>query len=156
LFECLQYNIENQIRHQNEFHLTDALECMVHKGISIGTFQVTTWFDCGKRDIILQTNKTLLKRLEKQCYKELIEQGNIIVPPVFIAKNAKIENSIIGPDVSIGEEAHIERSIVKNSIIGPSATLLNVIIENSLIGNDALLTGAVHSLNIGDSAEINL
>jgi len=156
LFECLQYNIENQIRYQNEFHLTDALECMVHKGISIGTFQVSTWFDCGKRDIILQTNKTLLKRLEKQSYSELVAQGNIIVPPVFIAKNAKIENSIIGPDVSIGEEAHIERSIVKNSIIGPSATLLNVIIENSLIGNDALLTGAVHSLNIGDSAEINL
>jgi glucose-1-phosphate thymidylyltransferase len=69
---------------------------------------------------------------------------------------AKIENSIIGPDVSIGDGAFISRSIVKNSIIGPNASLQNAIIENSLIGSDASLIGAVHSMNIGDSAEINL
>lgn len=156
LIECLEYHIQNEIRTNNEYHLTDALQCMIDKGATMQTFSITSWFDCGKKDVILQTNKNLLKRLENQDYHWLSKSGNIIVPPVHISKTAKIENSIIGPDVSIGDGAFISRSIVKNSIIGPNASLQNAIIENSLIGSDASLVGAVHSLNIGDSAEINL
>lgn len=120
------------------------------------TFPVTNWFDCGKRDIILQTNKQLLKARVQNDYKMWRDKGNIIVPPVYISPTAHIEYSIIGPDVSIGDDAHITRSIVSNSIIGLGASLNNVTIEDSLIGSDASLSGAVHSLNIGDSAEINL
>ena len=156
LIECLEYHIQNEIRTNNEYHLTDALQCMLDKGANMQTFSVSTWFDCGKKDVILQTNKNLLKRLENQDFHHLTKLGNIIVPPVHISATAKIENSIIGPDVSIGDGAFISRSIVKNSIIGPNASLQNAIIENSLIGSDASLIGAVHSLNIGDSAEINL
>ena len=156
LFECLDYLIQNEIRTNNEYHLTDALQCMLDKGTNMQTFSVSTWFDCGKKDVILQTNKNLLKRLENQDFQHLTKLGNIIVPPVHISLTARIENSIIGPDVSIGDGAFISRSIVKNSIIGPNASLQNAIIENSLIGSDASLIGAVHSMNIGDSAEINL
>lgn len=156
LMQCLEYNIQNDIRNNNEFHLTDALECMIQKGVRMETFPVSTWFDCGKKDIILQTNKTLLKRGELGNHKKFTDQGNIIVPPVYIAESAQIENSIIGPDVSVGADAVISQSIVKNSIIGQGASLKHAIIENSLIGSDASLSGAVHSLNIGDSAEINL
>ncbi len=156
LFECLEYHIQNDIRTNNEFHLTDALQCMIEKGAQMRTFGVSTWFDCGKKDVILQTNRNLLKRLENNDFTHLTKLGNIIVPPVHISSSAKIENSIIGPDVSIGDGAYISRSIVKNSIIGMNASLQNAIIENSLIGSDASLVGAVHSLNIGDSAEINL
>ena len=156
LMQCLEYNIQNDIRNNNEFHLTDALECMIQKGVKMETFPVSTWFDCGKKDIILQTNKTLLKRREIGNYKKFTDQGNIIIPPVYIADSAQIENSIIGPDVSVGADAIISQSIVKNSIIGQGASLKHAIIENSLIGSDASLSGAVHSLNIGDSAEINL
>lgn len=156
LFECLEYHIQNDIRTNNEFHLTDALQCMIEKGANMRTFGVSTWFDCGKKEVILQTNRNLLKRLEVKDFTHLTKLGNIIVPPVHISTTAKIENSIIGPDVSIGDGAYITRSIVKNSIIGMNASLQNAIIENSLIGSDSSLVGAVQSLNIGDSAEINL
>ncbi len=156
LFECLEYHIQNDIRTNNEFHLTDALQCMIEKGANMRTFGVSTWFDCGKKEVILQTNRNLLKRLEIKDFTHLTKLGNIIVPPVHISPSAKIENSIIGPDVSIGDGAYITRSIVKNSIIGMNASLQNAIIENSLIGSDSSLVGAVQSLNIGDSAEINL
>ena len=46
--------------------------------------------------------------------------------------------------------------MLKNSIIGQGAELNNAILEDSLIGADANLLGAASSLNIGDSAEINL
>jgi glucose-1-phosphate thymidylyltransferase len=156
LFECLEYNITHDVKHRNEFNLTDALFCMIEKGIRMETFPVNSWFDCGKREIILQTNKQLLKAREQGDHKMWRDKGNIIVPPVYIAPTAHIEYSIIGPDVSIGDDAHITRSIISNSIIGLGASLNNVTIENSLIGSDATLSGAVHSLNIGDSAEIHL
>lgn len=153
---CLDYNIEHEIRTQNEFHLTDALQCMMEKGVAITTFTVENWFDCGKKDIILQTNRNLLRRDGIPPVPEEIAKNNIIVPPVYIAPTAKIENSIIGPDVSIGEYATITRSVVRNSILGQHANLQTAILENSLIGSDASLIGAVQSMNIGDGAEMNL
>jgi len=156
LIRCLDNLIQNGIKNNNEFHLTDALQCMIHEGVSMETFVVDSWFDCGRKDIILQTNKNLLTHIDKQNHKRWIEKGNIIVPPVYISETAQIENSVIGPDVSIGDETLIKRSIIKNSIVGMGAQLTSVIIENSLIGSDANLQGAVHHLNIGDSAEIKL
>lgn len=154
LKECLAFNIENEIKTQNEFHLTDALQCMIDKGCVMKTFPVESWFDCGKKEIILNTNKNLLRRIS-QSFEKFATYNNIIVPPVYIAETAKVENSIIGPDVSIGEGAEIKHSIIKNTIIGPYAEIQNAILENSLIGSDATLIGAVQNLNIGDSAEIN-
>ncbi len=156
LKQCLEYNIEHEIRTQNEFHLTDALQCMMEKEAKITTFSVENWFDCGKKEIILQTNKNLLRHDGIAPVSEHLKQNNIIVPPVYIAPTAKIENSIIGPDVSVGEHAVITRSIVKNSIIGQHAQLQSAILENSLIGSDSSLIGAVQSMNIGDGAEMNL
>lgn len=156
LKECLEFNIENEIKTQNEFHLTDALQAMISKGVKIKTFQVESWFDCGKKDVILQTNRNLLKGTDGKNIPDSVRTGNIIVPPVYISPKARIENSIIGPDVSVGDNAVISRSVVKNSIIGQHAEIRSAILENSLIGSDSVLTGAVHSLNIGDSTEINL
>ncbi len=156
LKECLEYNITHDIRTQNEFHLTDALQCMMEKGVAMRTFAVENWFDCGKKEIILQTNRNLLRRDGLPEVPSALLKNNIIIPPVYIPATAKIENSIIGPDVSIGEHASISRSVVKNSIIGQYAQLQTAILENSLIGSDAILTGAVQSMNIGDGAEMNL
>lgn len=156
LKECLAFNIENEIKTQNEFHLTDALECMINKGIKMRTFDVESWFDCGKKEIILQTNKNLLKRNYNSLIADKFSTNNIIVHPVYISPTAIVKDSIIGPDVSIGDGATIQRSVIQNSIIGPGAELQNAILENSLIGSDATLISAVQHLNLGDNAEINL
>jgi glucose-1-phosphate thymidylyltransferase len=155
LMECIHYNIQNNIKTHNEFHLTDAMMCMVAKGTTFKTYNVNLWFDCGKKDILLQTNELLLKRGLYKDFRESNLNNSIIIEPVFIGKNCKISNSIIGPNVSIGENASIDYSIIKESIIGPFAELKNAVLSQSLIGNDASLHGTVHSMNLGDSAEIN-
>jgi len=62
LIEALEYNIENKIKTQNEYHLTDALMRMVDAGVQFRTQEIDNWFDCGKKDMLLETNSTLLKR----------------------------------------------------------------------------------------------
>jgi glucose-1-phosphate thymidylyltransferase len=155
LMQCLDNIIDSNIKNQNEFHLTDALMCMVSMGINFYTYNVTSWFDCGKKEILLQTNQLLLKRGNFEAVDPESVQNSIIIPPVFIDKGCRISNSIIGPNVSIGEHVLIESSIIKETIIGPFAELNYAVLNNSLIGNDASLQGTVHSLNLGDSAEIN-
>lgn len=155
LLECITSNIENNIKTQNEFHLTDALMCMVSLGYNFEVINVDSWFDCGKKEILLQTNELLLKRGKFQTVDPDVVENSIIIPPVFIGKGSKVKNSIIGPNVSVGENALLESSIIKESIIGPFAELYHAVLSHSLIGNDAFLQGTVHSLNLGDSAEIN-
>lgn len=155
LKEALEYIIANNIKTNNEFYLTNALNHMAESGYKLTVFDVDNWFDCGKKDILLETNATLLKRFKLTAPSTKQYENTIIIPPVHIGEGCTIKNSIIGPDVSIGDNAIIEYSIVRNSIIGPYAHIECAILEDSLIGNDAMLKGLVQSLNLGDSTEIN-
>jgi glucose-1-phosphate thymidylyltransferase len=154
LFEAIEYNINQKITTQNEYHLTDALMRMIENGVEMRAVDVDNWFDCGKKEIVLDTNATLLKRLGSDSSKYKFE-NTIIIPPVFIGDNCKISNSIIGPNVSVGDNVILNYAVLKDSIIGPYAQIEYAILDRSLIGNDALLKGMKQSLNIGDSTEIN-
>ena len=154
LLDAIAYNIEHKITTQNEYHLTDALMKMISDGVVMRTMDVDNWFDCGKKEILLDTNATLLARLNYDTAQYAFE-NTIIIPPVFIGQNCRISNSIIGPNVSVGDYAILNYSIAKDSIIGPYAQLEFAILERSLLGNDALYKGMKQSLNIGDSTEIN-
>jgi len=155
LKQALQYNIEHNIITRDEFQLTDALMRMIDNGVKMYAYNVDAWFDCGKKDILLETNAILLKgdgypRASSEFYEK-----TIIIDPVFIGKGSRITNSIIGPNVSIGDGVVMNYSIIKNSIIGPYSHLENANLDQSIIGNDASLRGVSLSLNLGDSTEIN-
>ena len=150
LSKSLKQLVDKNIRTKNEFQLTDAIQLMIEDGEEFKTFPVEGWYDCGKPETLLSTNRLLLQRDGK--YKKY--KGVVINPPVFIAKDADIKNSVIGPDVSIDKEAVVANSVIKNSIIGSNAKVTNAILENSIIGNNSLIKGSYKRLNSGDSSEI--
>jgi len=156
LFNCLESNMKNGATSHDEFNLTDALECMIEKGISFHSFKVLNWFDCGNKESLLESNATLLKKFGNSVSEEHQFDNVIIVPPVSIGKNCEIKNSIIGPNVSIGDHTTIDSSIIKESIIGSYADLVDIVLEDSLIGSDTEVKGETRSLNIGDNTEIDL
>ena len=156
LKESLKYILENDIKTRGEFHLTDALMHMVEVGVRIDAFNVESWFDCGKKDILLETNAILLKMggFEKPNHDKFPD--SILIPPVYLGKNVKVQHSIIGPNVSIGDDTKIVYSIIKNTIIGSQSEIDNANVADTVMGNDAYLKGASLSLNLGDSTEINI
>lgn len=155
LLDALDYNIVNGIRSGIEFALTDGLMRMIEQGIEFAAIQAGTWYDCGKKEKLLETNALLLDK-EGYASDHLPEYDNsIIIHPVSIGKNCRISNSIIGPHATIGDHASIESSIVKDSIIGNYASLNEVVLKDSVIGNDTSITGFRQSLNIGDNTEID-
>jgi glucose-1-phosphate thymidylyltransferase len=152
---ALSYNIEHNVITKGEYQLTDALMRMIDLGVKMYAYIVDAWFDCGKKDILLETNAILLKGDGYERAKADNYKNTIIIDPVYIGKDSVISNSIVGPNVSIGNNVIINYTIIKNSIIGPHSHLENANLENSVIGNDASLKGVSLSLNLGDSTEIN-
>ncbi len=155
LIDSIDYNIKNDIRTRNEFQLTDGLMRMIEQGVKFSTTNVNNWFDCGKKDILLETNAMLLDK-EGFASVDLPPFDNtIIIHPVSIGKNCKLSNSIIGPHVTIGDNVKVDYSIIKESIIGNYASIEEVILTKSVVGNDAAIRGLSQSLNIGDNTEID-
>ncbi|MFK8103163.1 MAG: sugar phosphate nucleotidyltransferase [Saprospiraceae bacterium] len=155
LFDAIEYNIKNELRTHGEFQLTDGLMRMIENGVKFTAIGVNNWFDCGKKEILLETNATLLDR-EGYASSNLPNYDNtIIIHPVSIGENCEITNSIIGPHVTIGANVRINYSVVKESIIGNYATIAEVVLKHSVVGNDAAIKGLSQSLNIGDNTEID-
>jgi len=156
LFSCLENNIKNKLMNHGEYNLTDALECMIQHKAKIQPFKVQNWFDCGKKESLLETNATLLKKFGHKIAEEHQFENTIIIPPVSIAAGCDIRNSIVGPNVALGEHVTMDYSIVKDSIIGAFSNLHDIVLTHSLIGGDTELKGESRSLNIGDNTEIDL
>ena len=156
LFECVHHLFTQDIKTLGEYNLTDALDCMIKRGAKFKSFKVKNWFDCGKKETLLESNATLLKKFGGQVHESVLSQNSIIVPPVSIGPGCVLKNAIIGPHVAIGANTNIQYSIVRDSIIGSYTNLFEVVLDNSLIGSDASVKGLSRSLNIGDNTEIDL
>ncbi|HWR32585.1 MAG TPA: sugar phosphate nucleotidyltransferase, partial [Chitinophagaceae bacterium] len=81
MFHCIENNISQGLRSHGEYSLTDALDCMIKAGIQFKSFKVENWFDCGKKETLLESNATLLKKFATETSAHQFE-NTVIVPPV--------------------------------------------------------------------------
>jgi glucose-1-phosphate thymidylyltransferase len=150
LVDCINELFTRDMRTKGEYQLTDALELLREGGEKIKSFNVEGWYDCGKSETLLSTNKHLLEKNSTFVSMHSV----VIVPPVFIAPDAKISNSVIGPHATIASRAHVSDSIIRNSIVSEDAQVHKSLLENSLVGNDAVVNGSFKRINVGNSAEL--
>jgi glucose-1-phosphate thymidylyltransferase len=155
LFHCLENNISHGLRSHGEYSLTDALDCMIGQGVVMKSFKVENWFDCGRKETLLESNALLLKKFAPVVDATQFE-NTVIIPPVSIGPDCTISNAVIGPNVAIGENTVINSSVVKESIIGSFSTIQDIVISDSVVGSDTLLKGESRSLNVGDNTSIDL
>ena len=151
LFEACQSIIEKDITTKGEYQITDALQLMIKKGTLFTPYHIDGWFDCGKVETLLETNRTLLDEMEPKDGRE----GSIIIQPCFIAKDSIVANSIIGPYVTIAEKSEVRNCIIENSILNEGSVLENIILRESVVGAYAEVTGRASSLNVSDHSQID-
>lgn len=150
LEQCIAELFQKDTRTKGEYQLTDALQLMIRNGEKITTFDVDGWYDCGKPETLLATNRHLLEKNHTDVQIDHV----VIVPPVYVSPTSKITNSVIGPYATIAEGTVVTDSIVRNSIISSDAQVSKALLEGSIIGNNGLVEGAFKRINIGDSSEI--
>lgn len=156
LFSCLDKITESADITTDEFSITEAIECMITNGVKFRVLKVDSWFDCGKKESILQSNSIMLKKFGGEAAEAHNYVNTIIIPPVSIGPGCRIKDSVIGPNVAIGENCDIAHTVIKESIVGAYSTLFEIVLKDSLIGSDAEVRGVSQNLNIGDNTAIDL
>ncbi|MBI5474020.1 MAG: NTP transferase domain-containing protein [Ignavibacteriae bacterium] len=151
LVSCLDELVQKDIRTKGEYQLTDALQLMIDRGERMSTFMVEGWFDCGKPETLLSTNRALL---EKKSTSRAIA-GVVINEPVYIAPTAKLSNCVIGPFTTVADNTAISESVVRNSIISEDAQVHKALLDNSIVGNGSIVRGSYKRVNVGGSSEID-
>ena len=146
----LKYLIDNKIRGNNEYQLTDVLENMKNNKLNFKSATVNEWLDCGNKDATVHTNQRILHHLGNKISKTSKQKFSVIIEPCFIDDNVIINNSVIGPYVSIGKNTVINNSVISNSIIQKGTNIKEVVFSNSMIGNYVNINKEKEDLSIGD------
>lgn len=154
LKQALADHIKSGLTTRDEVQFTDALQLMLERGVKFVPYEVQEWFDCGKKETMLATNKHLTSSRGQRP----IIKGCKINPPVYINPGAEIIDSEIGPSVSISTGSKVQNSTIVNSIIGADSLINNVRLQDSLIGNEVTLKGNGKRIclivNLGDGSQV--
>ena len=158
LKEEIQYLIDNDLKENNEYQLTNVLESLKQQGAKFIPGKVNAWMDCGKKDPTVDTNKQVLSFEAKDgnnlVSEDVIVENSEIIQPCYIGKNVVLKNSKIGPYVSIGENSTVENATITNSLIQTNVEISNANFDNAMIGNYAKYNGKFTSISIGDYTEL--
>jgi glucose-1-phosphate thymidylyltransferase len=156
LYEAIDH-VLTQPMNKGEYYLTDAFQYMIDKGAKIKVVDVEGWYDAGKLDTLLDTNRAMLERGHARRPANLVVPGVSIVEPVYIEDGVTITgHSTVGPNVSIGSGTSIHDSLVRDSVIGSDGTIVRSAITKSLIGDAVVLEGVGGELTVGDNSEIRI
>jgi glucose-1-phosphate thymidylyltransferase len=148
LWGALDRVISNNITTKGEYQLTDALQLMVANGASFRTVPVAEWFDCGKPETWLQTNRILLDRGDNR------PGPTGVTPPCAIAPGVDLSNAKIGPYVSIGAGSTIVDCDLEDCVIGAHSKLYGCQLSGSLVGDHCQVTSVCGAINVGDYSEV--
>jgi glucose-1-phosphate thymidylyltransferase len=152
LMEGIKHTL-TQPQNKGEYYLTDAFQYMIDKGAKIKVVDVEGWYDAGKLDTLLETNKTVLEKGAARRPKNV--DGSVTIhDPVYIEDDVQLLNSVIGPNVSIGSGSVIEGATLTDTIIGKKAKVKKSSLRNSLIGDDVTIEGINGELTVADHSEI--
>jgi len=152
LYEGIDY-VLSQPKNKGEWYLTDAFQYMIDKGAKLKVVDVEGWYDAGKLDTLLETNKIVLEKGAARRPKN-VEASVTIHDPVYVEDDVTLSNATIGPNVTLGKGSRVEGSTLTDTIIGSKCTIKRSTLHNSLIGDDVVVEGLRGEVTLSDHAEV--
>jgi glucose-1-phosphate thymidylyltransferase len=141
-------------KNQGEWFLTDAFQYMIDHGAKIEVIDVDGWYDAGKLDTLLETNRVMLEK--GRARRPEHAPGCTIIDPVYVEEGVTLENSSIGPNVSLSSGTVVRDSKMRDTVVGAGASISGSRISGSMIGDAAVLENVRGAVNVGDHAEVKL
>ena len=138
-------------RLQGEYFLADAIKMMIEDGKLLRPYIATEWEDTGTPEATLHAHRWLLERTGGHAAPR---DGVTIIPPVFIADDAVVSQSVVGPYVTVESGCRVERSVLSDTILDRGVSVSNQILERTLLGERAALVGTPLSANLGDDTTL--
>jgi glucose-1-phosphate thymidylyltransferase len=140
LFDGIAHTMRGPAGKGGEFYLTDAFQHMIDRGRRIYTAEVGGWYDCGKVDTLLETNRHLLET-ERARRPAALGRNVTIREPVYIEDGADIQDATVGPNVTIETGSVISGSRISDSIVGRDARIVNATVRECVIGDGQRIEG---------------
>ena len=142
-----------QPMNKGEYYLTDAFQYMIDSGARIRVIDVEGWYDAGKIETLLETNRVMLEK--GRARRPADTDGARIIDPVYIEDGVKfVGRSVVGPNVSIGAGSVIEDSQLRDAIVGDRALIRRSALRSSLVGDEAVIEGIRGEVTVGDHSEV--
>jgi len=151
LYEGIDWVLE-QPKNKGEYYLTDAFQYMIDKGAKIRVIDVEGWYDAGKIDTLLETNRVMLEKGHARRPK--LDGGSKIIDPVYIEDDVVLKSAKVGPNVSIGRGSVIEKSELTDTLVGANTKIVGSTLRNSVIGDSAVIEGVRGELTLSDHSEV--
>jgi glucose-1-phosphate thymidylyltransferase len=151
LYEGIE-SVLKQPSNKGEWYLTDAFQYMIDHGAKIRPIDVEGWYDAGKIDTLIETNRAMLDRGRARAPDSV--ENSTIIDPVYVESGVTIRNSIVGPNVSIGANSAIDGSTLSDTIVETDATIKGSTLTNSLVGHHTVVDGVTGEVTVGDHSEI--
>lgn len=147
LFEGIDHTLASD-KYMGEYFLTDALQYMIDKKSRIKVLEVKGWYDCGKPETLLATNRHLLET--GRALRPDDAGDNTIVEPVRIESGVELAQSTIGPNVSIGKGSRITGATLSDCVVGEDAVIEDCELSESLVGAHVRIRGVRGTVLLGD------
>lgn len=165
---------------RGELEITDALQELIARGGNVKAKLLNGWWlDTGKKDDILEANRTVL---DDYCVREVLGQvdarssvvgrvhlgegslveQSVIRGPSTIGRGVVIRNSYIGPYTSIGDGCSVESTSLECSVVLEGSRLHDIShLDDSLIGRNSVVkrnTGIKKGVRmmVGDDSLVEL
>jgi glucose-1-phosphate thymidylyltransferase len=153
LYEGIEHVLK-QPKNMGEYFLTDAFQYMIDRGAQIKVIDVEGWYDAGKVDTLLETNRVMLEKGRARVPIGI--DRSQVIEPVYIEDGVKIENSKVGPNVSLGAGTIVEHATIRDTIAGAGCRIVRSMLRNSLIGDEVLVAGVDGEVTLGDHSEVRV
>ena len=147
MFEGIEHVLTSETK-LGEYFLTDAFQYMIDRGSRIFTAEVEGWWDCGKPETLLSTNREMLARLEASGH------GGATPRLVRVGDGVVLEDAALGPNVSVADGSTIRRSRLRDCIVGAGSRIESCDLRDSIIGDHASVTGVTGVVSLGDHSEV--
>jgi glucose-1-phosphate thymidylyltransferase len=139
---------------KGEYYLTDAFQYMIDKGAKLKVVDVEGWYDAGKLDTLLETNRIILEKRKMARRPSGLPADAKIVEPVYIEDGVTIRRSTVGPNVSVSAGTVIEDSTVRDAVVGEKSRIVRSDLHDSLVGDEVVLEGFKGQGTVGDHSEL--
>ena len=150
LMEYCEELKKRNIKTRDEYQLTDAMQLMLQNGEPFGILDIDGWYDCGKPETLLQTNRELLDR--NGGFGSPVLENSAVINPCCFGAETVIRNSVVGPWFSGGNGILVENSRISNTIAGTDSEFRNVVLTESVTGERSVVHGTPSNMYIGDDS----
>jgi glucose-1-phosphate thymidylyltransferase len=152
LFEAIDRVLAAPPSLNDEYFIADAIKLMIGDGRTLQPREVGRWEDTGTPEFTLHAHRYLLERSGGHCRPR---PNLAVIPPVYVADDAEVVESVIGPYVTVESGCRVERAIMSDCILDEGCVVRDGVLTRSLLGRRARFIGAPLATNVGDDSTVS-